>query len=70
MSGSQVGSEDGMSEYGDTDRLDGDGISLWQELKDETVRLDSRKSSNSSQVRRVRSVDIHLPSTIYNAGQH
>lgn len=51
MSGSQVGSEDGMSEYGDTDRLDGDGISLWQELKDETVRLDSRKSSNSSQVR-------------------
>ena len=54
---SQVGSEDGMSEYGDTDRLDGDGISLWQELKDETVRLDSRKSSSSSQVRSVGRVE-------------
>ena len=57
LSGSQVGSEDGMSEYGDTDRLDGDGISLWQELKDETVRLDSRKSSSSSQVRSVGRVE-------------
>ena len=46
-----------MSEYGDTDRLDGDGISLWQELKDETVRLDSRKSSSSSQVRSVGRVE-------------
>merc|ERR1712117_921913 len=49
-----VGSEDGMSEYGDDDRLGGDqgGISLWQELQNETIRLDSRKSSSSSQVPR------------------
>ena len=53
LSASQVGSEDGMSEYGDTDRLDDDGISLWQELRNETVRLESRKSSSSSQVRRI-----------------
>ena len=53
LSASQVGSEDGMSEYGDTDRLDEDGISLWQELRNETVRLESRKSSSSSQVRRI-----------------
>merc|ERR1712117_768403 len=46
-----VGSEDGMSEYGDDDRLGGDqgSISLWQELQNETIRLDSRKSSSSSQ---------------------
>ena len=53
LSASQVGSEDGMSEYGDTDRLDEDGISLWQELRNETVRLESRKSSSSSRVRRI-----------------
>ena len=53
LSACQVGSEDGMSEYGDTDRLDEDGISLWQELRNETVRLESRKSSSSSQVRRI-----------------
>ena len=69
LSVSQVGSEDGMSEYGDTDRLDGDGISLWQELKDETVRLESRKSSSSSQVRRIRDI---LSPLINNrvVGQH
>ena len=56
-----------MSEYGDTDRIGGDGISLWQELKDETVRLESRKSSSSSQVRRI------IPSPLTNnrvLGQH
>ena len=69
LSVSQVGSEDGMSEYGDTDRLDGDGISLWQELKDETVRLESRKSSSSSQVKRIRDI---LSPLINNrvVGQH
>merc|ERR1712029_1124938 len=35
-----LGSEDGMSES---------GVSLWQELQNETIRLDSRKSSSSSQ---------------------
>ena len=43
----QLGSEDGMSEYGD---LEEPGVSIWQELQDETVRLESRKSSSSSQV--------------------
>merc|ERR1712012_1112204 len=44
-----VGSEDGMSEYGDTERLgDDDGISIWQELQNETIRLE-RKSSSSSE---------------------
>ena len=47
----QVGSEDGMSEYGDTERLgDDDGISIWQELQNETIRLE-RKSSSSSEVK-------------------
>ena len=46
----QVGSEDGMSEYGDTERAGEDGVSIWQELQDETIRLESRKSSSSSQV--------------------
>ena len=36
-----------MSEYGDSEEP---GVSIWQELQDETVRLDSRKSSSSSQV--------------------
>merc|ERR1712079_712344 len=45
----QVGSEDGMSEYGDTERAGEDGVSIWQELQDETIRLESRKSSSSSQ---------------------
>merc|ERR1712024_216474 len=44
----QVGSEDGMSEYGDTERAE-EGVSIWQELQDETIRLESRKSSSSSQ---------------------
>merc|ERR1712079_612731 len=44
-----VGSEDGMSEYGDTERAAEDGVSIWQELQDETIRLESRKSSSSSQ---------------------
>ena len=56
-----------MSEYGDTDRLDGDGISLWQELKDETVRLESRKSSSSSQVWRIRDIQSL---NYHDAGQH
>ena len=43
----QLGSEDGMSEYGDSEEA---GVSIWQELQDETIRLDSRKSSSSSQV--------------------
>ena len=43
----QLGSEDGMSEYGDTEEP---GLSIWQELQNETIRLDSRKSSSSSQV--------------------
>ena len=43
----QLGSEDGMSEYGDSEEA---GVSLWQELQNETIRLDSRKSSSSSQV--------------------
>ena len=43
----QLGSEDGLSEYGD---LEEPGVSIWQELQDETVRLESRKSSSSSQV--------------------
>merc|ERR1712029_174560 len=44
-----VGSEDGMSEYVDTERLgDDDGISIWQELQNETIRLE-RKSSSSSE---------------------
>merc|ERR1712012_1448849 len=44
-----VGSEDGMSEYGDTERLgDDDGISIWQELQNETIRLE-RKSSSCSE---------------------
>ena len=46
----QVGSEDGMSEYGDTERAGEEGVSIWQELQDETIRLESRKSSSSSQV--------------------
>merc|ERR1711878_9141 len=41
-----LGSEDGMSEYGDSEEP---GVSIWQELQDETVRLESRKSSSSSQ---------------------
>merc|ERR1711953_1298422 len=41
-----LGSEDGMSEYGESEEP---GVSIWQELQDETVRLDSRKSSSSSQ---------------------
>ncbi|XP_023326919.1 uncharacterized protein LOC111700275 [Eurytemora carolleeae] len=43
----EVGSEDGMSEYGD--EREGE-ISLWQELQAETIRLnvDSRKISNIS----------------------
>ena len=45
-----MGSEDGMSEYGDTERAAEDGVSIWQELQDETIRLESRKSSSSSQV--------------------
>ena len=45
-----MGSEDGMSEYGDTERAGEDGVSIWQELQDETIRLESRKSSSSSQV--------------------
>lgn len=44
----QLGSEDGMSEYGDSEEA---GVSLWQELQNETIRLDSRKSSSSSQVK-------------------
>ena len=43
----QLGSEDGMSEYGD---MEEPGVSIWQELQNETIRLDSRKSSSSSQV--------------------
>ena len=39
-----------MSEYGDTERAGEDGVSIWQELQDETIRLESRKSSSSSQV--------------------
>merc|ERR1711878_265254 len=41
-----LGSEDGMSEYGDSEEP---GVSIWQELQDETIRLESRKSSSSSQ---------------------
>merc|ERR1712203_615598 len=41
-----LGSEDGLSEYGDSEEP---GVSIWQELQDETVRLESRKSSSSSQ---------------------
>merc|ERR1711936_880645 len=41
-----LGSEDGMSEYGDSEEA---GVSIWQELQNETIRLDSRKSSSSSQ---------------------
>ena len=37
-----------MSEYGEDDAP---GISLWQELQNETIRLDSRKSSSSSEVK-------------------
>ena len=36
-----------MSEYGESEEP---GVSIWQELQDETVRLESRKSSSSSQV--------------------
>ena len=43
----ELGSEDGMSEYGE-DR-DSEDMSLWQELQNETVTLDQRKSSNTSQ---------------------
>ena len=43
----QLGSEDGLSEYGDSEEP---GVSIWQELQDETIRLESRKSSSSSQV--------------------
>jgi len=42
-----VGSEDGMSEYGDDDKTG--GLSIWQELQNETIRLDSRKTSSSSE---------------------
>ena len=57
-----------MSEYGDTDRFDGDGISLWQELRNETVRLDSRKSSSSSQVRKIMTLIDYVLYCI--SGQH
>ena len=57
-----------MSEYGDTDRFDGDGISLWQALRNETVRLDSRKSSSSSQVRKIMTLTAHV--SYYISGQH
>merc|ERR1712223_1862945 len=37
-----VGSDDGMSEYGDTERFGDDegGISIWQEIQNETIRLE------------------------------
>ena len=56
----QVGSEDGMSEYGDTERAGEEGVSIWQELQDETIRLESRKSSSSSQV----SINIYLVNSL------
>jgi hypothetical protein len=43
----ELGSDDGMSEYGD-DRGSED-LSLWQELQNETVTLDQRKTSSSSE---------------------
>merc|ERR1711970_1370648 len=43
----EVGSDDGLSEYGeDTSK---DDLSIWQELRNENVKLDSRKSSSSSE---------------------
>merc|ERR1712025_362724 len=41
-----LSSEGGMSEYGDKEEP---GISIWQELQNETIRLESRKSSSSSE---------------------
>jgi len=46
----EIGSEDGLSEYGEEERSD--EVSLWQELRDETIRLnvDTRKISNTSTI--------------------
>ena len=48
----QLGSDDGLSEYGE--ERSKDDLSIWQELQNETVKLESRKSSSSSEVIRVR----------------
>merc|ERR1712115_445532 len=47
----ELGSEDGLSEYGEDGHTD--DMSLWQELRNETVRLDVRKDSCTSQVQTV-----------------
>merc|ERR1712080_800817 len=44
----ELGSEDGLSEYGEDGHTE--DISLWQELRNETVSLDVRKESCSSQI--------------------
>merc|ERR1719309_1040295 len=44
----ELGSEDDMSEYGE-DFGDSEDLSLWQELQNETVTLDQRKTSSSSE---------------------
>jgi len=43
----ELGSDDGLSEYGE--ERSKDDLSIWQELQNETVKLDSRKSSSSSE---------------------
>merc|ERR1712076_15845 len=44
----ELGSEDGMSEYGE-DPGDSEDLTLWQELQNETVTVDQRKTSSSSE---------------------
>merc|ERR1712243_396853 len=44
----ELGSEYGLSEYGEDGHTD--DMSLWQELRNETVRLDVRKDSCTSQI--------------------
>eukprot|EP00090_Calanus_glacialis_P006832 TRINITY_DN1533_c0_g1_i2.p1 TRINITY_DN1533_c0_g1~~TRINITY_DN1533_c0_g1_i2.p1 ORF type:complete len:166 (+),score=58.91 TRINITY_DN1533_c0_g1_i2:45-500(+) len=43
----ELGSDDGLSEYGE--ERSKDDLSIWQELQNETVKLESRKSSSSSE---------------------
>merc|ERR1712050_635457 len=43
----EIGSDDGLSEYGEDGNKD--DMSIWQELRNENVKLDSRKSSSSSE---------------------
>jgi len=42
----EIGSEDDLSEYGDD--WDDNDLSIWEELQNETVQIDERKSSTGS----------------------